>query len=75
MQVNLVELEHLQEDADERILTVPEVAKVLRVGNKTVRGYIRSRGLPSLQLGTGARRVVRLSSLSRWLDAQEEVKS
>jgi excisionase family DNA binding protein len=53
------------------VLSIPEVARALGVGSKAVRGYVRERGLPTLQIGKGGRRVVSRTSLQKWLDENE----
>ena len=55
----------------ERLLTIDEVAELLRVSPRTVRRLIARRGLPHFRFG----RVVRCSSgdLFRWLQARKEV--
>ena len=54
----------------EPLLTVREVAELLRVAQKTVRRWAVSEGLPSIRLG----RVLRFEpgDVSRWLSARKE---
>jgi excisionase family DNA binding protein len=53
------------------LLTLPEVAELLRVSDKTVRRWMLSKRLPHVRLG----RVVRFrqDELLRWIEARKEV--
>lgn len=52
-----------------RLLTLPEVAEVLRVSPKTVQRLLK-RGLPCIRFGRSVR--FEPKAVSRWLDARKE---
>lgn len=52
-----------------RLLTLPEVAEVLRVSPKTVRRLLK-RGLPCYRFGRSVR--FEPTAVSRWLEARQE---
>lgn len=53
----------------EPMLTTAEVAAWLRVDCKTLRSYVRRRGLPCTRLGRGLRFSV--AEVSRWLERRK----
>lgn len=59
-----------EQQESHRLLTVPEVAKQLRLSKGTVYKLIRDLKLPAVQLGeTGASLRVKSDELERWLHA------
>jgi excisionase family DNA binding protein len=59
-----------QLELPQRLLTVREVAELLRVHEKTVLRWVARRGLPSVRLGTRLRFF--LSDVLRWVSARKE---
>jgi len=55
---------------NEALLTLREVANLLRVSEKTVRRWVASRRIPCLRLGRAIR--FRVGDVSRWLSAHQE---
>lgn len=55
-------------DADDRLLTVREVADAMRVSQMTVYRLIKSGELPAIRVGRNFR--IRESELDRYFDAQ-----
>jgi excisionase family DNA binding protein len=53
-----------------QLLSIPEVATILRTGRVKVYKLIREAGLPSLQVGSVTR--VSLASLQQWIADQEQ---
>ena len=62
----------LRNQADElvQLLTVPEVARLLRVHPRTVRRFVADRRLPCVRIGTRVRFEPR--SVLRWLSVRKE---
>ena len=53
-----------------QLLTIPQVARVLSVSDKTVYSMLKTGKLPRIAIGRLVR--VRLSSLNAWLDDREK---
>jgi len=66
---------HNQEDADDALvqplLSIPEVAKLLRLSRPKVYDLIHDEGLPVIHFGRAAR--VSPVSLRRWLARREQI--
>jgi excisionase family DNA binding protein len=57
-------------DQDDQLLTVPDVAKRMQVGEETIRRWLRSRELAGFHLGRGSSWRVKRSDLDAFIESR-----
>jgi excisionase family DNA binding protein len=60
----------METDLDPQLLTIRQVAELLRVSKRTVKRLISRKELPALKIG-GQRRI-RASQLAKWIEGLHE---